>query len=102
MSIIDKRVVYVGETVDQTLYERLQQLNSSLQGRPGSSGGTTLRKKGLHRKRLWLSIRGFPLGYGLKAKFARSFRSAQIRFLERTLLHEYVCTNQDYPAGNSK
>ena len=102
MSIIDKRVVYIGETVDQSLYKRLYQLHCSIEGRAGHSGGTTLRAKGYHQKRLWLSIRSFPLGYGLDNAFAKSFRSAQIRHLERTLLYEYVHTVRAYPPGNSK
>jgi hypothetical protein len=100
--IIDDRVVYIGETVDQSLHQRLYQLCRSLQDKGGHSGGTSLRAKRYHRKRLWFAIRSFPLGYGLDDAFAKSFRSAQIRHLERTLLYEYVCTFQDYPVGNSK
>ena len=93
ISIIDKRVVYIGETVDQSLHQRLYQLHRSMfNGKAGHSGGATLRAKGYHRKRLWLAIRSFPLGYGIDDAFAKSFRSAQIRHLERTLLYEYVQT----------
>jgi 5-methylcytosine-specific restriction protein A len=101
MSIIDPAVVYIGETVDQTLDKRLYQFNFSLDGRPGHSGGATLKEKGIHRRKLWLSIRSFPLGYGMKDGFA-DLRSSQIRLLERILLHEYVCANWNYPEGNSK
>jgi hypothetical protein len=102
MSIIDKRVVYIGETVDQSLRQRLYQLHCSMQGKGGHSGGTMLRVKGYHRKRLWLAIRSFPLGYGLDGAFAKHFRSAQIRYLERTLLYEYVHAVHAYPPGNTK
>jgi len=100
-SIIDPAVVYIGETVDQTLDQRLDQFNCSLDGRPGHSGGATLKKKGIPRRKLWLSIRSFPLGYGMEDGFA-DLRSSQIRLLERILLHEYVCANRNYPKGNSK
>lgn len=103
MKITDRRVVYIGETVDQTLHKRLYQFNRSLfQGKPSHSGGTTLRQKEFHRQNQWLSIRSFPLGYGTDDGFADSFRSSQIRYLERMLLHEFVRSNQVYPPGNSK
>jgi hypothetical protein len=102
IEIIDKRVVYIGETVDQSLRQRLYQLLHSIGGKGGHSGGDTLRAKSYHRRRLWLAIRSFPLSYGVDDDFARSFRSAQIRHLERTLLYEYVQTVHAYPVGNSK
>lgn len=103
VAIIDKSVVYIGETVEQNLRHRLYQLNRSLlTNKGGHSGGTTLRAKGYHHKKLWLAIRGFPLGYGIDDAFAKSFRSAQIRHLERTLLYEYVQSVRAYPPGNSK
>jgi hypothetical protein len=101
MKITDQAVVYIGETVEQNLGKRLYQLDCSLKGRPGSSGGTTLKMKGYKPRTLWLSVRSFPLGRG-KEKEARSLRSSQIRSLERRLLHEYVLANRAYPAGNSK
>jgi hypothetical protein len=101
--IVDEQVVYIGETVDQNLRHRLYQLHRSMiDGKPAHSGGLTLRAKGYHHKTLWLAIRSFPLGYGLEDGFAQSFRSAQIRHLERTLLYEYVHTVHAYPLGNSK
>ncbi len=102
MRIIDQRIVYIGETVTQDLHKRLRQLHRSLEGKAGHGGGVRLRKKEFHRKKLWLSIRSFPLGYGLEDEFAQSFRSSQIRCLERTLLHEFVRSNQAYPPGNLK
>jgi len=101
MKVIDPAVVYIGETVEQNLGKRLYQLDCSLKGRPGSSGGTTLKKKGYKPRTLWLSVRSFPLGSGSEDE-ARSFRSSQIRLLERALLYEYVHANRAYPAGNSK
>jgi hypothetical protein len=101
--IINNRVVYIGETVDQSLRQRLYQLHRSMiEGKTGHSGGLTLRAKNYHRKTLWLAIRSFPLGYGLEDAFAQSFRSAQVRHLERTLLYEYVHTVHAYPPGNTK
>jgi hypothetical protein len=100
MSIVDRRVVYIGETVDQNLHKRLYQFNCSLKGRGGHAGGDTL--KGRFRHKSWLSIRSFPLGYGLEGEFADCLRSSQIRLLERTLLHEYIRANRIYPLGNKK
>ena len=103
MKITDQRVVYIGETVDKNLHKRLYQFHRSLiKGKPSHSGGTTLRKKEFHLHNLWLAIRSFPLGYGQEDEIADSFRSSQIRYLERMLLYEFVRTNQVYPPGNSK
>lgn len=103
MRIPDQRVVYIGETVSQNLQKRLYQLHRSLiVGKPAHSGGATLRKNALHRQNLWLSIRSFPLGYGLEDEIAEPIRSSQIRYLERMLLYEFVRSNQHYPLGNSK
>jgi hypothetical protein len=96
---------FAGGAQTEAVFRRINkqyQFNCSLFGRSGHSGGATLRKKGFSQRKLWLSIRSFPLGYGLEDGFARSFRSSQIRWLERSLLHEYVCANQTYPQGNSK
>src|SRR5439155_13437731 len=49
-----------------------------------------------------LAIRSFHLGYVHDDPFAKSFRSAQIRHLERALLYEHVCSLRAYPPGNSK
>lgn len=102
MPINDKRIVYVGETVEQDLRTRLDQFNRTISGGEGHAGGKTLRKKGFKRKGLWFAVRSFPLGYRLERGSAKSLRSAQIRHLERTLLSEYVRANQAYPIGNSK
>jgi hypothetical protein len=92
----------IGETVDQTLCDRFDRVNRAIEGHRGHSGGTTLHDKKYRRERLWLSIRSFPLEYGLEKDFADSLRSAQIRHLERTLLYEYVRTIGAYPPGNRK
>jgi hypothetical protein len=102
ISIIDKRVIYIGETVEQSLRQRLYQFRCSIEGKSGHSGGVTLRAEGYHQKKLWLAVRSFPLGYGVDDVFAASFRSAQIRHLERILLYEYVQAFHAYPPGNSK
>src|SRR5262249_25415906 len=46
MTVVDKRVVYIGETVSQTIRKRLDQLNGSLAGRSGHSGGEKLCANG--------------------------------------------------------
>lgn len=103
MGIVDDRVIYIGETVDQNIGKRLNQFNRSIEGKGGHSGGDTLRGNGYRSTEgLWLCIRSFPLGYGLEDEFAASFRSAQIRHLERMLLYEYVSARRAYPCGNSK
>lgn len=102
ISIVDPCVVYVGETVGQSLHKRLYQLGRSLRGKLAHSGGLTLGKKGFKGKSLWLAIRSFPLAYGMTNDVAEALRSSQIRSLERTILHEYVLKNERYPAGNSK
>ncbi len=102
MVITDKRILYVGETVSQNLRKRLHQFKRSLQGNGGHSGGETLMAKGYATKKLWLSIRAFPWAYGIEDSFAESFRSSQIRHLERMLLYEYVLANRRYPRGNSR
>jgi hypothetical protein len=104
ISIIDKRIIYIGETAMQNLRKRLYQLQRSLfEGKPGHAGGLTMRQEGYHHKRLslWLAVRGFPLKYALDEPSAESFRSAQIRHLERFLLYEYVTAVDHYPPGNS-
>lgn len=105
MSIVDDRVVYVGETVDQNLGKRLYQFCRGVEGHAGHSGGTTLHNLSYRLTNLWLAIRSFPLDYGHiddDDSLAKSFRSAQIRHLERTILYEYVLARHRYPAGNSK
>lgn len=103
MRVADDRVVYIGETVEQNLRKRLYQFHCSIGGKSRHSGGDTLRGKGYRSMEgLWVCIRSFPLGYGLEDEFATSFRSAQIRHLERMLLYEYVITKRSYPCGNSK
>jgi hypothetical protein len=100
MRMVDPRIVYIGETVNQTLSKRLHQFNQSLIGKGGHSGGDTL--SGDYRnKKLWLSIRSFPLRPDLSNKSALSFRSAQIQLLEKLLIYQYVFTNDQYPIGNT-
>ena len=102
MSISSDRIVYIGETVTQTIKKRLYQFDCSISGRTGHSGGETLRDKGYSRASLWLSIRSFPLRGDVPKTVAESFRSAQIRFLERLTLYQYIRTNGRYPPGNRK
>src|SRR5712671_3053811 len=46
ISVIDERVVYIGETVSQNLSKRLYQLIHSIEGKRGHGGGERLREKG--------------------------------------------------------
>jgi hypothetical protein len=101
VSITSRHIVYIGETVSQTLSKRLHQFYCSLEGRGGHSGGVKLKGKFPHSE-LWISIRSFPLRSDVSKELARRFRSSEIRFLERMLLYEFVRTNRDYPIGNSK
>jgi hypothetical protein len=98
----DRRVLYIGETVNQTLAKRLHQFKRSIDGKGGHSGGDTLRKlrREYRHKRLWLSIRSFPLRADLRTKTARAFRSSQIQLLERLLLYAHVRANGKYPTCN--
>jgi hypothetical protein len=102
LRLLDPSIVYVGETVLRTLSKRLYELNRSLGGNSAHSGGDTLLEKEYRANRLWLSIRSFPLRYGMPDELADPLRSSLIRFLERMLLLEYVLKNGRYPAGNSK
>lgn len=100
LSIADRRVVYIGETVNQTLAKRLDQFNRSLQGGSGHSGGDTLNED-YRRKKLWLSIRSFPLRSDITPRKALAFRSSQIQLLEKLLLFQFVSSNGKYPSGNT-
>lgn len=100
VGISDRRVIYIGETVNQTLSKRLDQFNRSLQGGSGHSGGDTLYDE-FRRKRLWLSIRSFPLRPDIAASKALAFRSSQIQLLEKLLLFQFVRSNGSYPKGNT-
>lgn len=102
MPINDTQIVYIGETVEQGLRKRLYQFDRTIRGKAGHAGGKTLRKRRIKPKDLWVSIRCFPLRYGVKLAVAKSHRSALIRALERTLLSEYVHANDAYPIGNSR
>lgn len=98
--ISDRRVIYIGETVNQTLSKRLHQFNRSLDGGAGHSGGGALYED-YRRKRLWLSIRSFPLRPDIAARNALAFRSSQIQLLEKLLLFQFVHSNGKYPKGNT-
>jgi hypothetical protein len=99
MRIDDRRVLYIGETVSQTLGKRLHQFRRALDGKGGHSGGDTLGPKYRHN-RLWLSIRSFPLRADMSVEFTPAFRSSQIQLLERLLLYAYACAHGKYPVGN--
>ncbi len=99
---LDKKIVYVGETVSQNLQKRLHQLNRALKGNSGHSGGTSLRKLKIPASQLYFSIRSFTLSISGDRKKAEAGRSSLIRYLERKLLFEYVRSNGRYPKCNRK
>lgn len=92
ISIVDKRLVYIGETVSQNIRTRLNQLKNSVEGKGDHSGGETLRGH-LSEAFLW------DMGSTTTSRRHFSLRKAH---LERTLLYEYVHAVQAYPDGNSR
>jgi hypothetical protein len=102
ISVIDKRVVYVGETTRQSLKARLRQFQRSICGGDGHSGGRILFKAKVDFASLSFAIRPFALDYRTPSDISETFRAAQVKHLERLILHEYVLANKCLPMGNSK
>ncbi|MCF6283332.1 MAG: hypothetical protein L3J28_14205 [Candidatus Polarisedimenticolaceae bacterium] len=94
----NENIIYIGETTEQTIGERLGQFNrSAFKGRPGHSGGNTFREsysKGIKENHLWISACPVDMG--------EVYTSAYIKYLERRLIWEYVCTYGELPPCNSK
>lgn len=97
-----EKVVYIGETVSQSISKRLYQFEHSLKGKSAHSGGYNLFEQGYRPESLSVSIRSFTLPSGVDPEKAKAQRSALIRFLERKLLYEYVTERGCFPIGNSK
>lgn len=95
--VLDRRVVYIGETCENTLGGRLWQFNrSAFEGKAGHSGGWTYRSRFADRgEQLYVSI--FPV-----EKLEEPYRSAFIRHIERKLLWDYVKRWNQRPECNSK
>ena len=96
-NMFSKEIVYVGETVGQTLQGRWYQFNrSAFQNKYGHSGGKTHRSEiGGSQRSLFVSA--------LPVTFKNDiFRKAYIRYVERLLLYDYVRHYGDFPTCNRK
>jgi len=91
-------IIYIGETTGQTLGDRLRQFNTSaFSVKPGHSGGNTFRETMSHdtdASMLWVSACPVEMG--------EAYTSAYIKYLERRLIWEYVCTYGCLPPCNSQ
>lgn len=92
-----REVIYIGETCDDTLLERLKTFNSArLNGRAPHSGGRTYFKIFNDNKaKLYVAI--FPLGF-----IERPIQPLYIRYVERKLLLEYALKWGKLPVCNLK
>ncbi len=94
---LDERVVYLGETCNNSLLGRLYQFErSAFQGKDGHSGGWTFRSRFANEGEL-LYVSAFPV-----PKLTEPHRSAFIRHVERDLLWQYVKRWGRRPICNSK
>lgn len=98
---ISARVIYIGETCQQSLTKRWYQFHrSAFERKGGHSGGLTFCD--LHRNAAggatvpWLYVTALPV------KGNEPRRSAYIRFIERWLLLQYVEKFGVLPPCNSK
>ena len=91
-------IIYIGETTSQTLGDRLRQFNTSaFNMKPGHSGGNTFRATMSHdtdASMLWVSACPVEMG--------EVYTSAYIKYLERRLIWEYVCTYGCLPPCNTQ
>jgi hypothetical protein len=89
-------ITCIGDTTGQTLSDRLLQFNTSaFSERPGHSGGNTFRMNLLETTPLeYLWISACPVDMGAP------YTTAYIKYLERKLLCEFVCTWGRYPECN--
>jgi hypothetical protein len=93
---LDANIVYVGETVSQTLSSRWWQFNrSAFEWKNGHSGGHTFNRVcGGRGRNLYVAA--------LPVQAAAPLSSAYIRFVERLLIWEFCRTNGDMPRCNRK
>jgi hypothetical protein len=95
-------VIYIGETVDQSLAERFYQFGrSAFQRKPGHSGGWTFSDRllcGIKQDHapLWLFVAL------LSVTLDEPCRSAYIRFVERAAIWDYVQAWGEFPICNVK
>ena len=94
----NESIIYIGETTDQSLGKRIRQFSgSAFDGRPGHSGGNTfhtIHEGETPESMLWVSVCPVELG--------EVHTSAYIKYLERRLIWEYVCTYSELSLCNSK
>jgi hypothetical protein len=93
------QIVYIGETHDQTLRDRLGAFHrSAFQGKDGHAGGETYRTKfpGDTGKNLYVSI--FPPKVMINPTLHRTF----IMYLESALRWEFAEANRRLPACNKE
>ncbi|MFN3653407.1 MAG: RNA polymerase sigma factor [Armatimonadota bacterium] len=93
---LDPNIVYIGETCDQTLGERLYQFErSAFQSKNGHSGGWEYgRLYPENPQELWLAV--FPV------LLAEPYGHTFIRYTERRLLWEFLLANGGLPPCNRK
>ena len=95
---LEKDIIYMGETCDQTLRERLNSFNRcGFNGKKGHSGGVSYWKKykGKREENLYVSIFSIPSKWG-------NLRSLYIRYLERKLILDYALKWGIAPEINKK
>ena len=95
---LEKNIIYIGETCDQTLRDRLNAFNRcGFNGKDGHSGGKTYWDlyQGKARDNLFVSVFPIPSGYG-------NLRPLYIRFVERKLILDYALKWGFSPEINKK
>ena len=95
------RIIYIGETVSQTIKKRLQQFgNSAFKREIGHSGGWTFNDLFLSNKigsiPEWLHVSVLPVDLD------ETNKGAYIRFVERLIIYQFVLKNKAMPVCNSK
>jgi len=95
---LSSKLIYIGETCNQSLHDRLYQFNrSGFHEKAGHSGGTTfasISKTSSNSSQLYVSI----MGVALEEPHASGF----IRYVERALIWSYVQQHGAYPVCNLK
>lgn len=97
VNVLDERVIYIGETCDNTITGRLYQFNrSAFMGKAGHSGGWSYRARyGDAGEHLYVAASSV-------STLDEPYRSVYIRHLERKLLWDYVLRWGRRPPCNSK
>jgi hypothetical protein len=94
---LDQRIVYIGETCENTLAGRTSQFNrSAFHGKDGHSGGWS------YRSRIGGNGEALYVAFCAIGSIGEPFRSAYIRHVERDLIWRYVRRFGRRPLCNSK